>query len=332
MSKLAIIGGGGWGTALACVLAARFESVSLWMHEADLAATVEQTRVNQIFLQGIPLPANVRVTSSLEAALHQTEIVVSVMPSHVVRVVYTQLLPLLPPGTPLVSATKGLEAVTLERVSEVIRSVVGPTFPIAVLTGPSFAREVAEGKPTALVAASHDFELAQTLQQLFSGPSLRVYAGNDPIGAEIGGALKNVIAIGAGICDGLDLGHNALAALITRGLAELTRLAVAAGGRAETMSGLAGLGDLVLTCTGDLSRNRQVGLKLAHGLLLGDILGATPMVAEGVKTTSVAIELAARLGVELPIARQMHAVLNEGRLPAEAIRDLMGRALRPEGL
>ena len=322
MNKLAIIGGGGWGTALACVLAQRFHTVSLWMHETDLAATVERTRVNQIFLAGITIPGNLRVTSSLETALHGADIVVSVMPSHVVRVVYTQLLPHLRPGTPLVSATKGLEAGTLERVSEVIRSVVGP----------AFAREVAEGKPTAVVAASHDFDLAQNLQQLFSGPSFRVYAGNDPVGAEIGGALKNVIAIGAGICDGLELGHNALAALITRGLAELTRLAVAAGGRPETMAGLAGLGDLVLTCTGDLSRNRQVGLKLARGSKLGEILGSTPMIAEGVKTTSVAIHLATRLNVELPIARQMHAVLNEGKSPADAIRELMSRALRPEAV
>jgi glycerol-3-phosphate dehydrogenase (NAD(P)+) len=332
VKKLAIIGGGGWGTALACVLAPRFARVSLWMHEVDLAAKVAHQRVNDVFLPGIPLPANVAVCSSLPEALGAAEIVLSVMPSHVVRAVYMQMHPFLKRDTPLVSATKGLEAGTLERVSEVIRSVVGTAFPIAVLTGPTFAREVALGSPTAVVAASEDIDLARLLQQQFSGPTLRVYASNDPIGAEVGGSLKNVIAIGAGICDGLGLGHNALAALITRGLAELTRLAVAAGGKAETMSGLAGLGDLVLTCTGDLSRNRQVGMKLAQGLKLGDILGATPMVAEGVKTTSVAIELAARLGVELPITEQMHAVLNEGRAPATAIRELMSRSLRSESL
>ncbi|MCU1326175.1 MAG: hypothetical protein JWN34_1545 [Bryobacterales bacterium] len=332
MTKLAIIGGGGWGTALACVLASRFDEISLWMHEADLATTVQQSRINRVFLPDIQLPRNVGATSSLETALRATDLVLSVMPSHVVRAVYTRLKPLLRPGTPVVSATKGLEAGTLERVSQVIGSVLGPGFPIAVLTGPTFAIEVAAGKPTAVVAASADLDLAQTLQQRFSGPTFRVYASSDPIGAEIGGSLKNVIAIGAGICDGLGLGHNALAALITRGLAELTRLAVAAGGRAETMAGLAGLGDLVLTCTGDLSRNRQVGMKLAQGLQLGEILAATPMVAEGVKTTSVAIELARRLGVELPIAGQMHAVLNEGRAPAEAIRELMGRTLKSEGV
>lgn len=332
MTKLAIVGGGGWGTALACVLASRFDEISLWMHEADLATEVQHSRINRVFLPDIQLPRNVGVTSSLETALEGAELILSVMPSHVVRAVYTRLKPLLRPGTPVVSATKGLEAGTLERVSQVIGSVLGPAFPIAVLTGPTFALEVAAGKPTAVVAASADLDLAQTLQQRFSGPTFRVYASSDPIGAEIGGSLKNVIAIGAGICGGLGLGHNALAALITRGLAELTRLAVAAGGRADTMAGLAGLGDLVLTCTGDLSRNRQVGIKLAQGLQLGEILAATPMVAEGVKTTSVAIELARRLRVELPITQQMHAVLNEGRAPAEAIRELMGRTLKSEGV
>jgi len=330
VSQLAIIGGGSWGTALACVLGQRFDSVELWMHEAELAAEVEKSRVNEVFLPGVRLPLNVRVGNSLEKALVGGDVVLSVMPSHVARSVYTEMRPWLRAGTPLVSASKGLEAGSLERVSEVILSVVGPDFPVAVLTGPTFAKEVAAGNPTAVVCASADPETARALQQKFSGPTLRVYASSDVVGAEIGGALKNVIAIGAGICDGLELGHNALAALITRGLAELTRLAVAAGGRPETMAGLAGLGDLVLTCTGDLSRNRQVGLKLARGLKLGEILGATPMVAEGVRTTSVALDLARRLEVELPITEQMHAVLNESRNPAEAIRELMSRTLKPE--
>jgi len=189
---------------------------------------------------------------------------------------------------------------------------------------------VAAGSPTALVAASEDEAFAEEIQVRFSGPAFRVYRNNDPAGVEIGGALKNVVAIGAGICDGLGLGHNAVAALITRGLAELTRLAVAVGGRAETLAGLAGLGDLVLTCTGDLSRNRQVGLKLAAGLKLGQIESATPMVAEGIKTTSVALQLAERHGVDVPIARQMHAVLNLGRSPGEAVQELMSRTLRSE--
>ena len=230
----------------------------------------------------------------------------------------------------LVSCTKGLEEGTLLRMSAVIRSVVGPEFPIAVLSGPTFAAEVAAGSPTAVVIASENLNGAEHLQALFSGPTLRVYASGDPVGAEIGGALKNVIAIGAGISDGLGLGHNAVAALITRGLAELTRLAVAAGARPETLSGLAGLGDLVLTCTGNLSRNRQVGIKLAAGLELGSILSSTPMVAEGVRTTSVALKLASRYAVDVPIASEMNAVLNQGRSPAEAIRRLMGRALTRE--
>jgi glycerol-3-phosphate dehydrogenase (NAD(P)+) len=327
---LAIVGAGSWGTALACVLAPRFDRVSLWAHEADLAERLETTRTNDVFLPGFRLPENVGAGNSLEAALESAGTVLSVMPSHVVRAVYGRMTPYLHPAMRIVSATKGLEAGSLMRVSEAIRDVLGSDFRIAVLSGPTFAREVAAGSPTALVAASEDEALAEEVQTLFSGPTFRVYRSADPVGVEIGGALKNVVAIGAGICDGLALGHNAVAALITRGLAELTRLAVAAGGHPETLSGLAGLGDLVLTCTGDLSRNRQVGLKLAAGLRLGQIVDSTPMVAEGVKTTSVALELAERYGVDLPVARQMHAVLHLGRSPEEAVKDLMTRRLRSE--
>jgi glycerol-3-phosphate dehydrogenase (NAD(P)+) len=327
---LAIVGAGSWGTALACVLAPRFASVHLWAHEPDLAARIEATRVNDVFLPGFRLPDNVRAGNSLEAALEAAGTVLSVMPSHVVRAVYEQMGPHLRPETRLVSATKGLEAGSLMRVSEVIADTLGSNCKIAVLSGPTFAREVAAGSPTALVVASADEALAEEIQTAFSGPTFRVYRSGDPAGVEIGGALKNVVAIGAGMCDGLKLGHNAVAALITRGLAELTRLAVAAGGQAETLAGLAGLGDLVLTCTGDLSRNRQVGLKLASGLLLDRIVGSTPMVAEGVKTASVALELAERYGVDLPVARQVHAVLHLGRSPEEAVLDLMTRRLRSE--
>ncbi len=330
MTQLAIVGGGSWGTALACVLGPRFDEVRLWVNEPELAATLRETRENTVFLPGVRLPDNVSPGNSLEEALAGAELVLSVMPSHVVRVVYGRMMPWLRPGTPLVSATKGLEAESLLRVSEVIREVAGPEYPVAVLTGPTFAREVAAGKPTAVVAASESPDLATEVQSRFSGPSLRVYASDDPTGAEMGGALKNVVAIGAGICDGLGLGHNATAALLTRGLAELTRLAVAVGARPETLSGLAGLGDLVLTCTGDLSRNRQVGLKLAAGMRLGEIVDSTRMVAEGVKTTSVAMQLAERHGVELPIVQEMDAVLHRGRSPEEAIRRLMSRTLRGE--
>jgi glycerol-3-phosphate dehydrogenase (NAD(P)+) len=330
MPTLAVIGGGSWGTALAHVLAPRFDAVRLWFNEPELADSTRATRINEVFLPGFTLPDNVEPLASLESALDGADIVLGVMPSHVARSVYTRMQPWLRPDTRIVSATKGLEAGSLLRMSEVIRSVAGPDSRIAVVTGPTFAREVAAARPTAVVAASEDESLAQEIQLAFSGPSLRVYASPDPTGVEIGGALKNVIAIGAGICDGLGLGHNAVAALITRGLAELTRLAVAAGARPETMSGLAGLGDLVLTCTSDLSRNRQVGLKLASGMQLGQIVSSTQMVAEGVKTTSVAIELAAKFGVDLPITSEMHAVLNLGRSPEEAIRRLMSRTLRSE--
>jgi glycerol-3-phosphate dehydrogenase (NAD(P)+) len=330
LTRLAIIGGGSWGTALACVLASRFDRVSLQVHEPDLAERIERTRLNDIFLPGISLPPNVRAGHSLETALDQADVVLSVMPSHAVRDVYTRMLPWLKPSMRLVSASKGLESGTLLRISRIIREITGPDYRIAVLSGPTFAQEAAAGNPTALVIASEDQNLVQEIQTSFSGPTFRAYGSCDPIGVEIGGALKNVIAIGAGISDGLGLGHNAVAALITRGLAELTRLAVALGAQPETMSGLAGLGDLVLTCTGDLSRNRQVGLKLAAGLELGNILNATPMVAEGVTTTSVALQLAAQHGVDLPIAAEMHAVLNLGRSPGEAIKRLMTRALRNE--
>ena len=330
MKNLAIIGGGSWGTALACVLGPRFGHVSLWVREADLAARMERSRVNDTFLPGITIPANVRVGNALDAALDDADVVLSVMPSHAVRDLYTAMLPCLRRSIRIVSATKGLESGTMLRMSEVIRSVVGPEYRIAVLSGPTFAPEVARGVPTALVVASEDQNLVAEIQNSFSGPTFRLYGSSDPIGVEIGGALKNVIAIGAGINDGLELGHNPRAALITRGLAELARLAVAMGARAETLSGLAGLGDLVLTCTGDLSRNRQVGLKLAAGVELSQILQSTPMVAEGVSTTAVALKLAASCGVDLPIAAEMSAVLNEGRPPEEAIRRLMSRALRNE--
>jgi glycerol-3-phosphate dehydrogenase (NAD(P)+) len=330
MHTLAIIGGGSWGTALASILSPRFPTVRLWVYEADLAERIRKTRVNDIFLPDIDLPANIQVEHSLEAALLDADVVVSAVPSHVVRPVFTAMCPSFTPGVRIISATKGLESTTMLRMTEVVRSVIGPAFPIAALSGPTFAREVAKGSPTAVVLASDDPNLVAEAQAAFSGPTFRVYGSRDPVGVEIGGALKNVIAIGAGISDGLGLGHNAIAALITRGLAEITRLAVALGARAETLSGLAGLGDLVLTCTGDLSRNRQVGLKLATGMDLSRIVDTTPMVAEGIRTTAVAMELASRSGVDLPIAREMHAVLNQGRSPGEAIQRLMNRTLRCE--
>ena len=327
---LAIIGGGSWGTALAIVLAPRSESITLWAHEADLAGRMGHSRVNDIFLPGFQLPANVQIVSgNLGNALGGADIVLGVMPSHHARGIYTAMLPHLTPSTILVSATKGLEQGSLLRMSEVLGQVV-QTSRIAVLSGPTFAREVAAGNPTAVAVASSAPEVAQCVQEAFSGPTFRLYTNADPVAVEVGAALKNVIAIGAGICEGLGLGHNPTAALITRGLAEITRLAMAMGGQAKTMAGLAGLGDLVLTCNGELSRNRYVGKELGSGRPLGEILGSMRMVAEGVETCASAVALGEKFSVDLPIVQQMHAVLNAGKSPREAVRDLMDRSLKGE--
>jgi len=332
MTNLAIIGGGSWGTALAIALAPRAQSVTLWVHEADLASRMASSRQNDIFLPGFRLPDGVRITTDLPAALENAEIVLGVMPSHHARGIYTAMLPHLKPSMILVSATKGLEQSSLLRMSEVIQHVAKAKFEprVAVLSGPTFAREVAAGNPTAVVVASSSPEVARCVQEAFSGPSFRLYTNSDMAGVEIGAALKNVIAIGAGICEGLGLGHNPTAALITRGLAEITRLAIAMGGQATTLAGLAGLGDLVLTCTGDLSRNRHVGKELGSGRPLGAILGSLRTVAEGVETCASAVALGQKFGVDLPIIQQMHAVLNAGKSPREAVRDLMDRSLKGE--
>ncbi len=332
MRNLAIIGGGSWGTALALVLAPRFQRLRLWVYEQDLAARMAETRINDVFLPDFRIPDGVEVSSDLSYALEEAEIVLGVMPSHHARRLYSQMAALVRPDVILVSATKGLESQSLLRVSEVIRqSVEGQQKRrIAVLSGPTFAVEVARGEPTAVVISSEERESAETVQAAFSGPSFRLYTNTDPIGVEIGAALKNVIAIGAGICKGLGLGSNTRAALISRGLAEITRLATALGGNPRTLAGLAGLGDLVLTCTGDLSRNRQVGIELARGQTLSDIVSSMRMVAEGVQTTFAAVELARLHGVEMPIAQQMNAILRDGRPPREAIRELMERSLKGE--
>jgi glycerol-3-phosphate dehydrogenase (NAD(P)+) len=330
--NLAIIGGGSWGTALAIVLAGRFARIRLWVLESDLASRMRETRENDLYLPGFRLPEHIEVSSELAAATVGASIVLSVVPSHVVRKVYTAMLPSLDPGMLFVSATKGLENGTLLRVSQVIQEVVSPRFEpdVAVISGPTFAREVADGEPTALVVASRRHEITAAIQSAFSGPTFRLYTSPDPVGVEIGGAVKNVIAIGAGVCFGLGLGHNAVAALITRGLAEIGRLATAMGGRPQTMAGLAGLGDLVLTCTGDLSRNRTVGVQLAQGRKLDEIVNSMQMVAEGIKTTRAVVELASRYRVDTPICGQMFEMLHFGLPPREAIRRLMERSLKEE--
>ena len=332
MTNLSIIGAGSWGTALAIALAPRFTRTRLWVYEADLALRIRQTRVNDVYLPGFEVPASVQPVDELVAALEGADIVLSVTPSHLTRTIYQQMLPYLSPDMLFVSATKGVENGTLQRMSEVIRGLIAPQFEprVAAISGPTFAREVAAAEPTALVAASDQPEVASAVQAAFSGPSFRLYTSTDPIGVEIGGSIKNVVAIGAGVLHGLRIGHNAMAALITRGLAEMTRLAVAMGGSARTLAGLAGLGDLVLTCNGDLSRNRAVGIELAKGRSLEEIVASMRMVAEGVKTTDAAIELAKRYGIEMPIAGQMYQMLHHGISPRDAIRNLMERSLKDE--
>jgi glycerol-3-phosphate dehydrogenase (NAD(P)+) len=298
------------------------------VYEADLAERMRATRENDVYLRGGRLPGHVEIVNQLPEALEGAEIVLSAIPSHLVRGLYQQMLPFLNESMVFVSATKGLENGTLLRMSEVIREVVSAR--VAVLSGPTFALEVARLEPTALVVASTDGTLAETVQAAFSGPTFRLYANQDTIGVEIGGSVKNVVAIGAGVVNGLGLGHNAMAALITRGLAEITRLAVAMGGSAQTLAGLAGLGDLVLTCSGDLSRNRMVGVELAHGRRLEEIVSSMKMVAEGIKTTNAVYDLAKRHSVEMPICEQMFQMLHFGISPREAIQRLMDRSLKGE--
>lgn len=334
---LAILGAGSWGTALSIVLAPRFDRVRLWVYEHDLAVRMRSSRENDIYLPGLKLPDTVVIETSLAPALDGAGIVLGVMPSRHARRVYTEALPHFRPSMIFVSATKGIEQGTLLRMSQVlqevaIRQVAAKRFEaqIAVLSGPTFALEVARGEPAAVVVAADDLRTAGRVQSAFSGPTFRLYTNPDPIGVELGAALKNVIAIGAGVCQGLGLGNNTLAALITRGLAEITRLAVAMGGQPKTLAGLAGLGDLVLTCSGELSRNRRVGIELAKGRPLAEIVGSMPMIAEGVETCAAAVALGESVQVDLPIMQQMHAVLYAGKAPREALRDLLERSLKGE--
>lgn len=331
MSEIAVIGAGAWGTAIATVLGRKqTHHVRLWAHEAEVRESIRQRHVNDLFLPQQPIPEAVECTNSLQEALHGVSIVVSVMPSHHTRRVFQTMLPHLRREMIFVSATKGIENDSLLRMTEIITQVLSASAGFAprigALSGPSFAKEVAKGDPTAITIASANRELAMTVQTEFSDPNFRVYTNDDVVGVELGGALKNIVAIAAGVLFGMDLGYNTVAALITRGLAEITRLVVACGGRAETMAGLAGLGDLVLTCTGGLSRNRSVGVELGRGRKLEDIIaGMHGMVAEGVLTTNAAVGLARRTGVEMPITEQMHAILQQGKSVQEAIRDLMRR-------
>jgi glycerol-3-phosphate dehydrogenase (NAD(P)+) len=328
--SVTVLGAGSWGTALAVHLARVGHEVRLWARDAAFAAEVQRRRANAVYLGDVSLPTSVTVTPSLELALRRCDLIVSAIPSHGCRAVMRAAAPYIAPRATIVSATKGLEGDTLLRMSEVIAQELGTLRPVVVLSGPSFASEVAQQLPTAILAASFDAIATDMVQAEFRAPYFRLYGSPDVVGVELAGALKNVIAIAAGVVEGLGLGHNALAALITRGLAEITRLTCAAGGRRDTSAGLSGLGDLVLTCTGSLSRNRHVGIELARGRQLHEILAGMKMVAEGVRTTSAALALGARYGVELPITTQMSAVL-EGRTDVRSALDtLMLRRQRTE--
>lgn len=332
MALIAVIGAGSWGTALSFSLSNIGHTVKLWAFENEVVESIRTHHENKCFLPGVILPATISAYADLSETIRNARFVLTVMPSHVCRSLYEKMLPDLRPEMIFVSATKGIEEGRLMRMSEVIRSVVEKRFTprLTVLSGPSFAREVVRGDPTAVVVASEIPELSQRIQNEFSSRSLRLYSSNDVVGVEMGGAVKNVIAIAAGVIEGLGLGHNPMAALITRGLAEMNRLACACGARSETLAGLAGVGDLVLTCTGNLSRNRSVGIELGKGRKLTDIIRSMHMVAEGVKTADATVALAKKHGIEMPIIRQVQRILQGSVSPEEAIRELMERTLKNE--
>ncbi len=330
--RVGVIGAGSWGTALSDLLARNGHAVTLWSFEPDVAETINTARMNTRYLDGVPLAASLRATATLADAVTGATIVVSVSPSQHVRRLVAEAAPSIDADALVVSASKGIETRTRQTMAEVLDEVL--PVPVAgrsvFLSGPSFALEVARGMPTAVVVASRSPEAAERAQRVFQCERFRVYTNPDVVGVELGGALKNVMALAAGMVVGLGLGHNALAALITRGLAEMTRLGVALGAHPRTLAGLAGMGDLILTCTGDLSRNRRVGVELGQGRALQEILAAMTMVAEGVETTKAAHELAHRHDVDMPIVAEVHAVLTEGRSPSEAVENLMTREPKPE--
>lgn len=330
--RIAVIGAGSWGTALAMVAANNQHDVALWAREAEVALAIQNTRRNPFYLSDFDLPENIRATVSLEEALSDADCVLTVIPSHAMREMVERMRPHLSADAILVSATKGVENGSLMRMSEVIADALGDEFEtrIVALSGPSFAREVAQGDPTAIVAASRNPDCSETVQRALSSNVFRVYTNDDVTGVELGGAVKNVVAIASGVVRGLGFGTNSVAAIITRGLREITRLALASGAKGETLAGLAGLGDLVLTCTGELSRNRHVGIELGRGRKLADILADMREVAEGVKTTRAIYEMARRLQVDMPITAATYALLYEDEPALEAANKLMERPLKRE--
>jgi glycerol-3-phosphate dehydrogenase (NAD(P)+) len=330
VSRITVLGAGAWGTALTISLARRGgHQLCLWAHSPALAEQLADVGENLPYLPGFTLPGDIHVTSDLPGAIFEADLLLCVTPSQHLRGVIADIAPMLTANQIILSASKGIEETTFLRMTQVVASLTGN--PSGVLSGPSFAQEVAAGNPTALVAASHSPQVAYAIQRDFTSPSLRVYTNDDVAGVELGGSLKNVIALAAGVATGLNLGHNSTAALITRGIAEITRLAVACGGRRQTLAGLSGLGDLVLTCTGSLSRNRTVGIELGRGRQLPEIIaGLNGKVAEGVRSTAAALGLASRYGVEMPITEQMDAILHQNKSPKDAIRELMSRPGRDE--
>jgi glycerol-3-phosphate dehydrogenase (NAD(P)+) len=329
--RIAVIGAGSWGTALAMVAARNQHHVTLWAREPEVAAAINQGHRNPLYLSDFNLQ-NIRATTIVEDSVEEADFALLVVPSHAMREIISRLRSCLGSSVVLVSATKGVENNSLMRMEEVVTDVLRESFEprYVALSGPSFAREVAEGDPTAIVAASRDRDASELVQHALGSSIFRVYTNTDVVGVELGGAVKNVVAIAAGVVRGLGFGTNAVAAIITRGLAEMTRLAVAQGARVETMAGLAGLGDLVLTCTGELSRNRHVGVELGRGRTLEEILGEMREVAEGVKTTRSIHELGRRLGIEMPITASIYALLYEGKTALDAANELMGRPLKRE--
>jgi len=332
MKCLAIIGGGSWGTALAISLSRLGHTVRLWVYEPELVPAINEGRCNPIYLNDFSIPSQVVASNSLKFCLKDAQIVLIAAPSNHCRSLYRAMLPYLIPDSIFVSATKGIESKTLQRMSEVMEDVISARFRprIAVISGPSFAKEVAREDPTAIVVAGSNRNINKTIQCEFSSPSLRLYTNNDIVGTELGGAVKNVIAIAAGVCAGLGFGFNSVAALVTRGLAEMTRLTLACGGKRKTMAGLAGMGDLVLTCHGELSRNRTLGFLLGQGRQLADIITGMRTVAEGVPTTQATIKLAQKYQIEMPITEQMNLLLHHGKNPRNSIRELMERRLKDE--
>lgn len=329
--KIAVIGGGAWGTALANAWAGKGIGTRLWVREPELVEAINLRRENQIYLPGVRLAAGLTATSDRAEAVRDAAFAVFVVPSQFFRAALREFKPLLPEGAVIVCANKGVELQTLATMSEIVAQELGDlSARFAMLSGPSFAKEVAAGMPTAVALGCADQALGEELREALSTEALRVYSNPDFRGVELGGALKNIIAIAVGCADGLEFGHNARAALITRGLTEMSRLGVALGAEAATFQGLAGMGDLVLTCTGDLSRNRQVGLALGRGKTLDEILKDMKAVAEGVKTTESVYHLAKKLGVPMPITDQLYAILYEGKDPRRAVRELMTRELKAE--